>query len=108
MPKIMVLNNEELTWDMLEGCMIITLAEEELKRLVDEGGKFSADVPIMEQQTLSERDTDWEAVCGQFYHACGGQHGCGDVDWVDSLIKKYHSYFEDSMEDDGFWYEEEE
>ena len=100
MPKIMVLNNEELTWDMLEGCMIITLAEEELKRLVDEGGNFSADIPIIEQQTLSELDTDWEWVCSHFYHACGGMHGCGNVEWIEDLIIKYQTYFEEPYEED--------
>ena len=90
MPKIMVLSDEQ-TWTMLEGCMIITLSDEALEELCLSDG-FSCDIPIIEQRTLSERDTDWEAVCGQFYHACGGL-GCGDVEAVEDLIIKYQTYF---------------
>jgi len=54
----------------------------------------------MPKQAIDWDDPDWKDVCGQFYHACGGQHGCGDVDWVDDLIKKYHSYFEDALEEE--------
>jgi len=74
---------------------------------------------------MPKNEIDWEDVCGQFYHACGGMNGLGDVDWVDDLVNHWSSHFEEpelelsgyetdtllkekSMEDDGFWYEEEE
>jgi hypothetical protein len=99
MPKIMVLSDEQ-TWTMLDGCMEITLCEEELEKLC-EADRFSSDVKIIEQRTLSEQDTDWEEVCGWWYHACGGMHGCGDLDWVQGLIEDYQSYFEEEDEDES-------
>ena len=48
----------------------------------------------------TEQDIDWKEVCYCFYHACGGMHGCGELDWVDDLIKKYQSYFEEEDEDE--------
>ena len=98
MPKIMVLSDEQ-TWTMLEGCMEITLSDEALAKLCEADG-FSCDIPIIEQRTLSERDTDWEWVCSHFYHACGGMHGCGDVEWVEDLIIKYQTYFEAPYEEE--------
>ena len=47
-----------------------------------------------------EQDTDWEAVCYSFYHACGGMLGCGDVDADEDLIIKYQTYFEEPLEED--------
>ena len=99
MNKIIVLNDEQ-TWSMLDGCMEITLSDEELEKLCM-ADRFSSDVKIIEQKTLSELDTDWEEVCGQFYHACGGMHGLGDLDWVDDLVNRYQSYFEEEDEDEG-------
>ena len=93
MPKIMVLSDGQ-TWTMLDGCMEITLCEEELEKLCM-ADRFSSDIKIIEQKTLNEQDTDWESVCSLFYHACGGMHGCGDVDWVDDLVNHYQSYFEE-------------
>ena len=93
MPKIMVLCDGE-TWTMLDGCMEITLSDEAFAELC-EGDRFHCDIPIIEQKTLSELDTDWEEVCGQFYHACGGMQGLGDLDWVDDLVNRYQSYFEE-------------
>ena len=93
MPKIMVLADEQ-TWTMLDGCMEITLSDEALAELCEQDG-FSCEIPIIEQRTLSERDTDWEYICSLFYHACGGMHGCGDLDWVDDLVNHYQSYFEE-------------
>jgi hypothetical protein len=84
---------------MLEGCMEITLSDEALAELCEADG-FSADIPIIEQRTLSERDTDWEDVCYSFYHACGGMLGCGDVDAVEDLIIKYQTYFEETCEEE--------
>ena len=42
-----------------------------------------------------QEDIDWKAVCSSFYHACGGMHGCGDLGWVDDLVKHYQFYFEE-------------
>ena len=99
MAKIMVLSDGQ-TWDSLDGCMEITLCEEELEKLCM-ADRFSSDVKIIEQKTLSEQDTDWESVCCSFYHACGGMHGCGDLDWVDDLVNHFQSYFEEEDEDEG-------
>jgi len=98
MPKIMVLA-DGTTWTSLEGCMEITLSDEALTELCEADG-FSSEVPIIEQKTLSEDDTDWEAVCSSFYHACGGMNGSGDLDWVDQLVNKYQPYFEEEDEDE--------
>ena len=97
MPKIMVLSDGQ-TWDSLDGCMEITLCEEELEKLCM-ADRFSSDVKIIEQRTLSEQDTDWESVCCSFYRACGGMHGCGDVDWVDELVNHFQSYFEEDEDE---------
>ena len=99
MAKIMVLSDGQ-TWDSLDGCMEITLCEEELEKLCM-ADRFSSDIKIIEQKTLNEQDTDWESVCSLFYHACGGMHGCGDVDWVDDLVNHYQSYFEEEDEDES-------
>lgn len=40
-------------------------------------------------------DPDWKDVCSQFYHACGGMLGCGDVDAVEDLIIQWQLYFEE-------------
>ena len=91
--KIMVLSDGE-TWDSLDGCMIITLSDESLTELC-EGDKFHNDIIIEEQITLSPDDIDWEGICYCFYHACGGMHGCGDLGWVEQLVEKYQSHFEE-------------
>ena len=93
MNKIIVLSDGQ-TWDSIDGCMEITLCEEELEKLCM-ADRFSSDINIIEQKTLSELDTDWESVCRSFYHACGGVNGCGDLDWVDDLCNHYQSYFEE-------------
>jgi hypothetical protein len=92
--KIMVLP-DGTTWSMLEGCMVITLSDEELETLCM-AGDFSNEVVIEEQRTLHPNDIDWEEVCYLFYHACGGMHSYGDLDWLQHLIEKYQSYFEDA------------
>ena len=99
MNKIMVLADGE-TWTMLDGCMEITLSDEALAELC-EGDRFHCDIPIIEQKTLSQQDTDWEEVCGWWYHACGGMHGCGDLDWVQGLIEDFASYFEEEDENES-------
>ena len=97
MNKIMVLADEQ-TWSMLDGCMEITLSDEELEKLCM-ADRFSSDVEILEQKTLSQGDIDWESVCRCFYNACGGMRGCGDLDWVDDLVKHYQSYFEEDEDE---------
>ena len=100
MAKIMVLSDGQ-TWDSLDGCMEITLCEEELEKLCM-ADNFSSDVKIIEQKTLSEQDTDWEDVCCAFYHACGGAYGgCGDLRSIDNLCQYYASYFEEEDEDES-------
>jgi len=99
MAKIMVLNDGRC-WSDYTGCNIITLDNEAYEQLINDG-KFSCNIPIKEQQQLNEQDTDWESVCSLFYHACGGLHGCGDVDWVDDLVNHYQSYFEEEDEDES-------
>ena len=89
MPKIMVLNDDQ-RWSDYTGCNIITLGDEAYEKLMNDG-KFSCDIPIKEQQQLSEQDTDWESVCSSFYLACGGVHGCGDLKWVDDLVNHFQS-----------------
>ena len=96
--KIMVLP-DGTTWSMLEGCMIITLSDEELDTLCITGD-FSDEVVIEEQRTLHPNDIDWEGVCYSFYHACGGVNGCGDLDWVDDLCNHYQSYFEEDTDEE--------
>ena len=99
MNKIMVLS-DGTTWDSIDGCMIITLCEEELEKLCG-AGDFSNDVKILEQRTLSSDDVDWFDVCSAFYHACGGADGgCGDLRSIDALCEYYASYFEEDDDAD--------
>ena len=97
MNKIMVLS-DGTTWDSIDGCMIITLCEEELEKLCM-AGDFSNDVKILEQRTLSSDDIDWFAVCHSFYHACGGVNDCGDLDWIGEMCEYYASYFEEDEDE---------
>jgi len=99
MNKIMVLPDGE-TWSMLDGCMIITLSDEELNTLCHDGD-FSDEVKIQEQRTLSSDDVDWFDVCADFYHACGGADGgCGNLQSIDEMCEYYASYFEEEDADD--------
>ena len=87
------------TWDSIDGCMIITLSEEELEKLCG-AGDFSNDVKILEQRTLSSDDVDWFDVCSAFYHASGGYDGCGaDLHSIDALCERYASYFEEEEDE---------
>ena len=54
---------------------------------------------MMTKKNIDWDDPDWKDVCSQFYHACGGMNGCGDLDWIDSLIKEYQSYFEEEKDE---------
>ena len=54
---------------------------------------------MMTKKNIDWDDPDWKDVCSQFYHACGGMNGCGDLDWIDSLIKEYQSYFEEKKDE---------
>jgi hypothetical protein len=100
MPKIMVLSDGQ-TWDSIDGCMEITLCEEELEKLCMTD-RFSSDIKIQEQRTLSSDDTDWEEVCASFYHACGGAYGgCGDLRSIDRLCQHYALFFEEEYEDES-------
>lgn len=92
MNKIMVLS-DGTTWDSIDGCMIITLCEEELEKLCI-AGDFSNDVKILEQRTLSSEDVNWFDVCQCFYHACGGGSGCCNLHSIDEMCEYYASYFE--------------
>ena len=98
MNKIMVLS-DGTTWDSIDGCMIITLCEEELEKLCI-AGDFSNDIKIQEQRTLSSDDVDWFDVCQSFYHACGGCDGdCGNLRSIDEICKYYASYFEEDEDE---------
>jgi len=93
----MVLSDGQ-TWDSIDGCMEVILCEEELEKLCM-SDRFTNDIRIIEQRTLSSDDTDWESVCRSFYYACGGVNGCGDVDWVDNLCQHFQSHFEEEDPD---------
>ena len=102
MPKIIVLSDGQ-TWDSIDGCMEITLCEEELEKLCM-ADRFSSDVKINEQRTLSELDTDWEEVAHMFYKACGGKDNNppADADWLEELLQYWSGHFHvEEYDDEG-------
>ena len=96
----MVLNDEQ-TWSALDGCMQITLSDEAMEELC-EVDRFHCDIPIIEQKTLSERDTDWEDVARMFYNACGGKDNNppADADWLDDLLQYWSGHFHIEEDED--------
>ena len=96
----MVLADEQ-TWTMLDGCMEITLSDEALEKLCEADG-FSSDIPIIEQKTLSENDTDWESVAKCFYDACGGKDNNPPADdaWLEDLLQHWSGHFHKEDEDE--------
>lgn len=100
MPKIMVLNDDQ-RWSDYTGCNIITLDDEAYEKLMNDG-KFSCDIPIKDQQQLSELDTDWEDVAHMFYNACGGRDNNPPASgvWLEELIRHWSGHFHIEEDDD--------
>ena len=50
----------------------------------------------------AKRETEyWYVVAESFYHLCGGKHGCGDLNGIDSMVNAYAQWFEEDDDEES-------